>query len=80
MNLLHSLHDEFIKRFRLSKTTALNLLDKLQIDGTRDGRGNIDLIEPVELFYINSIITFACIVINAVVSFFLENPNEISKY
>jgi len=40
----------------------------------------LTLIEPVELFYVNSIITFACIVINAVVSFFLENPNEISKY
>jgi len=39
MNLSHSLHDEeFIKRFRLSKTTALNLLDKLQIQETRDGR------------------------------------------
>jgi len=38
MNLFHSLHDEFIKRFRLSKTTALNLLDKLQIQETRDGR------------------------------------------
>nr|XP_027237757.1 putative nuclease HARBI1 [Penaeus vannamei] len=39
MNLFHSLHDEeFIKRSRLTKTTALNLLDKLQIQETRDGR------------------------------------------
>ncbi|XP_027222084.1 putative nuclease HARBI1 [Penaeus vannamei] len=41
MNLSHSLHDEeFIKRFHLSKTTALNLLDTLQIQETRDGRGS----------------------------------------